>query len=88
MANYKIEIKKSATKEIEKLPKNVLKRVIEKIQSLGTEPRPHGCKKLTADEKYRVRVGNYRILYRIEDEVLVVIVVKVGHRKEIYGKDL
>ena len=88
MENYKIEIKKSATKEIEKLPKSILKRVIEKIQSLRTEPRPHGCKKLTADEKYRVRVGDYRILYRIEDEVLVVIVVKVRHRKDIYGKGL
>ncbi len=84
MENYKIEIKKSATKEIEKLPNISLKRIIDKIQSLSTNPRPNGCKKLTADEKYRVRVGNYRILYRIEDEILLVVVVKVGHRKDIY----
>ena len=84
MVNYKIEIKKSATKEIARLPKNILKRVLTKIQSLSNEPRSSGCKKLTADEKYRVRVGDYRILYSIEDEKLVVYVVKVGHRKKIY----
>ena len=84
MANYKIEIKKSAAKEIEKLPTIVLKRIVNKIKFLGSDPRPNGCKKLTADEKYRVRVGNYRVLYRIEDEILIVFVVKVGHRKDIY----
>jgi len=84
MVNYKIEIKKSATKEIARLPKNVLKRVLTKIQSLSHEPRPSGCKKLTADEKYRVRVGDHRILYSIEDDKLVVYVVKVGHRKKVY----
>ena len=84
MVNYKIEIKKSATKEIARLPKNILKRVLNKIQSLSNDPRPNGCKKLTADEKYRVRVGDYRILYSIEDEKLVVYVVKVGHRKKVY----
>ena len=84
MGNYKIEIKKSAVKEISKLPKNVLKRVVTKIKSLGDEPRPTGCKKLTADEKYRIRVGEYRILYSIEDEKLVIYVVKVSHRKKVY----
>ena len=84
MENYSIEIKKSAAKEIEKLPKTVLKRILNKIQSLSTEPRPSGCKKLTADEKYRLRVGDYRILYSIEDDRLVIYIVKVGHRKKIY----
>ena len=84
MENYKIEIKKSATKEIAKLPKNILKRILNKIQSLSSDPRPNGCKKLTADEKYRVRVGDHRILYSIEDEKLVIYVVKVGHRKKVY----
>jgi len=84
MGNYKIEIKKSATKEIAKLPKNILKRILTKIQSLSNEPRPNGCKKLTADEKYRVRVGDHRILYCIEDDKLVVYIVKVGHRKKVY----
>jgi len=85
MVNYKIEIKKSATKEIAKLPKDMLKRILDKIQSLENEPRPSGCKKLSADEKYRIRVGNYRVLYSIEDEKLVIYIVKVGHRKDVYG---
>jgi mRNA interferase RelE/StbE len=84
MGNYKIEIKKSASKEIAKLPKTVLKRVLNKIQLLSLEPRPSGCKKLSADEKYRVRIGDYKILYSIEDDKLVIYIVKVGHRKNIY----
>jgi mRNA interferase RelE/StbE len=84
MANYKIEIKKSAAKEIGKLPRVVLKRILERIGALGEEPRPKGCKKLSADEKYRIRVGVYRVLYRIDDDKLVIFVVKAGHRKEIY----
>ncbi len=86
MANYSIEIKKSAAKEIEKLPKTMMLRVLKKIKGLSSEPRPVGCKKLSGDEKYRIRIGNYRILYSIEDEILVVYVVKVGHRREIYKK--
>ncbi len=84
MASYKIEIKKSADKEIAKLPKVVLRRIIDKIQTLSSDPRPHGCKKLSGDEKYRVRVGVYRILYSVTDEKLVVFVVKIGHRKNVY----
>ncbi len=84
MANYKIEIKKSATKEISKLPKTAIKRIVDKIQMLSDDPRPSGCKKLSGDEKYRIRVGVYRILYSITDEKLVIFIVKVGHRKEIY----
>ena len=84
MASYRIELKKSAAKEIEQLPSVVLKRIIKKIESLATNPRPQGCKKLSGEEKYRVRVGQYRILYEIMDEVLIVYVVKVSHRKEVY----
>ena len=84
MANYKIEIKKSAAKEIGKLPRVVLKRILERIEALGEEPRPKGCKKLSADEKYRIRVGVYRVLYSIDDDRLIIFVVKAGHRKEIY----
>jgi len=84
MANYKIEIKKSAAKEISKLPRVALKRILERIEALGEEPRPKGCKKLSADEKYRIRVGVYRVLYSIDDDRLIIFVVKAGHRKEIY----
>ena len=84
MASYKIEIKKSASKEIENLPKKTLARVIDKITALRDDPRPNGCKKLSGDEKYRIRVGEYRILYLIEDEVVTIFVVKIAHRKEVY----
>ena len=84
MAKYNIEIKKSAAKEIENLPKRELQIVLHKIHSLTENPRPHGCEKLSGQDKYRVRCGDYRILYTIADVVLIVCVVKVGHRKDVY----
>ena len=84
MANYKIEIKKSAAKEISKLPKVSIKCIVNKIQKLSDDPRPNGCKKLSGDEKYRIRIGIYRVLYSIMDEKLVIYIVKIGHRKKIY----
>ena len=84
MANYSIEIKKSAAKEIASLPKSEIARIVEKIERLANDPRPNGCKKLSGDEKYRIRVGRYRILYRIEDTLLIIYLVKVGHRKDVY----
>jgi len=84
MASYSIEIKKSAAKEIAALPQNERGRIIRKIQLFADDPRPHGCKKLSGEEKYRIRVGPYRILYQIEDEKLVIYVVKVGHRRDVY----
>ena len=84
MAKYKIEIKKSAVKELNKLPDNDLKKIIRKIQNLADTPRPSDCKKLTGEEKYRIRSGNYRILYLIEDDILTIYVIKIGHRREVY----
>lgn len=84
MGKYRIEIKKSAAKEIEQLPRKDMKAVIYVIGSLSDDPRPHGSKKLSGQEKYRIRCGDYRILYAIEDNVLIVYVVKVGHRKDVY----
>jgi mRNA interferase RelE/StbE len=84
MGKYRIEIKKTAAREIEHLPQNDIHAVLGKIASLADNPRPHGCQKLSGQEKYRLRCGDYRILYSIEDAVLVIYVVKVGHRKDIY----
>lgn len=84
MGNYRITIKRSAGKEIEKIPLKDRKRIIEKIRSLASDPRPQGSKKLSGLEKYRIRQGNYRILYQIEDDELIIVVVKVGHRRDIY----
>ncbi len=84
MGRYRLEIKKSAVKEIERLPRKDMKAVLERIESLSDNPRPHDCKKLSAQEKYRVRCGDYRILYSIGNDILTVFVVKVGHRKDVY----
>jgi len=83
-ANYKMQIKKSAAKEIEALPHEAVSKIVAKIGLLAQNPRPAGCKKLSGSEKYRIRVGDYRVLYEIEDEIVTVFVVKVRHRKEVY----
>lgn len=88
MEKYRIKIKASAIKELEKIPKKDLQRIVKKIQSLSINPRPSGCEKLSGQERYRLRQGNYRILYSVQDDILLVIVVKIGHRKEIYKSKL
>lgn len=84
MAAYKISFKKSVWKDFEAIPNKDLKRILERIESLGENPRLPGCKKLTGQERYRLRQGRYRILYSIQDEELSVWIVKVGHRKNVY----
>ena len=84
MARYRVLIKSSAVKELEALPKKDRKLVAKRIESLGENPRPSGCQKLSGEEKYRVRQGPYRILYLVQDEEIIVIVVKIGHRRDVY----
>lgn len=84
MANYSIEIKRSAAKELAELPKQHRLRVIARIENLAHDPRPSGSEKLSGQERYRVRQGDYRILYEIHDHELVVRVVRIGHRREVY----
>lgn len=84
MASYSVLIKRSAAKEIEALPLKDRRRVVAKIQALGADPRCEGCEKLSGEEKYRVRQGDYRILYEITDTELIVTVVKVGNRRDVY----
>ena len=84
MASYRVLIKRSAAKEIEALPLKDRRRVVTKIQDLGAYPRAEGCEKLSGEEKYRVRQGDYRILYEITDTELIVTVVKVGNRRDVY----
>ncbi len=86
MESYRIVLRKSAAKEIEKLDKQTISRVIGKIQALSGDPRPPGCKKLSGEEKYRIRVGTYRILYQIVDRELIVSIVRVRHRRDAYHK--
>lgn len=86
MESYRIVIKKSAAKEIEAIQSKDRTRIIEKIRALADEPRPVGSKKLSGQEKFRIRQGNYRILYQIKDDVLIITVVKVGHRSDVYNR--
>lgn len=84
MGKYKIFFRKSVKNDISEIPAKDLRRILGKIESLGENPRPVGCEKLSGQEKYRVRQGRYRIIYSIQDCELTVWVVKVGHRKEVY----
>jgi mRNA interferase RelE/StbE len=84
VGSYKLLIKPSAVKEIEGIPKQDRTRVVEGIQSLAENPRPPGCEKLSAQDKYRVRQGDYRIVFSIDDGAGTVLVVKVAHRREVY----
>jgi len=81
---YSIEIKKSAAREVEALPLSDRRQVVERIGLLADDPRPRECEKLVGGERYRVRQGDYRIVYSVEDARLVVWVVKVGHRRDMY----
>ncbi|MCK4961945.1 MAG: type II toxin-antitoxin system RelE/ParE family toxin [Anaerolineales bacterium] len=85
MPRYSILIKPSAVKEIEAIPlKKDRRRIVERIGDLAENPRPPGCEKLSGQDKYCLRQGRYRILYSIEEEDLLVYVVKVAHRKDVY----
>lgn len=84
MANYKIVFKESVAKELRPIPNKDVKRILEKINLLAVDPRPSDSKKLSGQEKYRVRQGNYRILYSIVDETITVTVVRIAHRKDVY----
>lgn len=87
MAKYKIEISASAEKSLKKVPKKEILKIIEAIQILAISPFPEGCRKLRGEEAvYRVRQGNYRIIYEIIDEKLIVLVLKIGHRKDVYKR--
>jgi mRNA interferase RelE/StbE len=86
VASYKLVIKRSAAKEIESIDrKKTRQRVVERIQDLATNPRPHGCEKLSGKlPRYRIRQGPIRILYEIKDEELIVYVIRVADRRDVY----
>lgn len=84
MAGYKLVFKRSVAKDLRAIPKKDVARILASIRTLASDPRPQGCEKLSARERYRLRQGNYRILYEIRDELLIVTVVKIGHRRDVY----
>jgi mRNA interferase RelE/StbE len=82
---YKVEITPAAQRTIKKFPKNIQRKLIEIIELLAEDPRPVGVVKLSTTENlYRVRTGDYRIIYEIQDQILLIIITKVGHRKDVY----
>lgn len=86
MARYEIVFRRSVYKDLRSIPSSDVKKILNRIDSLALDARGPGCEKLSADERYRVRQGNYRIIYSIEDDRLIVTVVKVGHRRDVYER--
>jgi len=84
MGVYKIEFKKSVEKDFRTIPKDYLKKILLSIDALAKNPRPQSSVKLTAQNAYRIRVGIYRIVYEVHDDVLIVLVIRVAHRKGVY----
>ena len=84
MASYRVVFKKSVAKDLRDIPKRDVARILRSFRGLAEDPRPAGCEKLSGQERYRIRRGRYRIVYEIGDAELVVVVVNVGHRRDVY----
>ncbi|WP_061217678.1 type II toxin-antitoxin system RelE family toxin [Leptospira weilii] len=84
MSEYSILLSKSVTKQLDKLPENIADSLIEAIEGLAKNPRPQGVKKLKGRDGFRIRKGDYRIIYDIQDQKLIIEVIAIGHRKDIY----
>jgi len=86
MAEYTVQLSKKAAKQLDKLPDQIAFPLLDAIQQLADNPRPFGSKKLKGKDSYRIRRGNYRVIYDIFDAVLIIDVIAAGHRKDIYKK--
>jgi mRNA interferase RelE/StbE len=84
MPDYQIRITRTAQKQLDKLPESIAGILIEAFSDLAVNPRPHGYKKLKGRDAYRIRKGDFRIIYDIHDKILTIEVISIGHRKDIY----
>lgn len=85
MVSYRVEWKRSAAKELKKLPPSVILRILDSVRGLAEDPYPHGARKLAgSDHSYRIRIGDYRVVYTVEDDFLLVQIIRVGHRRDVY----
>ncbi len=84
MASYRLSFKSSVARDLRSIPNQDVAKILARIEVLADNPRPPGCEKLSGLPRYRVRQGVYRIVYEIQDDVLLVLVVKIGHRKDVY----
>ena len=82
--NYTIQIERSAQKQLAKINSPFFEAISEKIVALENNPRPPGCKKLAGRESWRIRVGDYRVVYNIVDQILLILIIDIDHRKQIY----
>jgi len=87
MVSYNIEWKHSAARELRKLPREAILRILQAVEQLATEPYPHGVRKLVgAQHTYRIRVGDYRVVYNVVSSTLIIQIVRVGHRRDVYNR--
>lgn len=84
---YTVILAKSVQKQLDKLPQDVFSRIQRRLSALESDPRPHDCKKLKGVDAWRIRVGDYRVIYEIHDGQLVIIVIEIGHRRDVYRSD-
>jgi mRNA interferase RelE/StbE len=82
--SYQVILPKSPQKELDRLPDEITARILDALEELKKQPRPPGCKKLRGENAWRIRIGDYRVIYEIHDKILQVIVVTIGHRREVY----
>jgi mRNA interferase RelE/StbE len=86
MVEYRIYFRRSVLKDLAKIPKRELQRIIKRIEKLAADPRPPGCEKISGQDRFRIRQGSYRIIYSIQDDELTIWVVKIGHGRDLYRK--
>jgi mRNA interferase RelE/StbE len=84
MADYRVVLSRSARKELEELPDKIANRIVRQIEALGRLPRPDGCLKLKGTSQWRIRIGDYRVIYAIDDSVRLIDVIFIRHRKDVY----
>jgi mRNA interferase RelE/StbE len=84
MTKYRLSFKASVAKDLRQIPKRDVQSILKRIEGLADDPRPGGSEKLSGQERFRIRQGTYRIVYEIKDQELVVVVVKIGHRRDVY----
>jgi mRNA interferase RelE/StbE len=84
MGRYELRFKSSVAKDLRGLPPTDVRRILARVEALRTDPRPPGAEKLAAQERFRLRQGDYRVLYRVDDAAAIVEVVKIAHRRDVY----
>jgi len=84
--NYTVSISRKAQKSLSKIPTEMQDKIINKIRNLATDPHPRTAKKLSGREAWRIRIGIYRVIYEIHNDILAIIVIMIAHRKDIYKK--